>query len=68
MTGGTAVVLSPVLTWIVYMAAIGGIFTSCAVVSDLWTAKVERDARRQARAEARAKLREERESYRVEWQ
>lgn len=61
-------VLSPALTFIVYIAAFGGIFTLCAAVADAWTAKVERDARRQARAEARAKLREERESYRVEWQ
>lgn len=56
-------VLSPALTFVVYMAGIGAVFTGCAVVADLWTAKVERDARRQARAEARAKLREERESF-----
>lgn len=60
-------VLSPIATWIVYMLALGLLFTCCAAVADLWTAKAERDARRQARAEARAKLREERETSRVEW-
>jgi hypothetical protein len=53
-------VLDPVTTFFVYIAAIGLIFAVCAAVADLWTAKVERDARHQARAEARAKRREER--------
>jgi hypothetical protein len=57
----------PVTTFAIYIIALLLIFTLCAAVADLWTAKVERDARRQARAAARAKLREERESSRVEW-
>jgi hypothetical protein len=51
--------LSPAATWLVYMAGIGLLISGPAAVADLWTAKVERDARRQARAAARAKRREE---------
>jgi hypothetical protein len=53
-------VFDPITTFFVYMAAIALLFTGIAAVADLWTAKAERDARRQARAAARAKLREER--------
>jgi NADH:ubiquinone oxidoreductase subunit 6 (subunit J) len=61
-------VLSPAATWIVYMVAIGVLFTGIAFVADKWTEKVERDARRQARAAARAKLRKETEASLAEWQ
>lgn len=59
--------LSPAATWIVCIGGLGLLLTCAAAVADLWTAKVERDARRQARAEARAKLRRETEAFRVEW-
>jgi hypothetical protein len=59
--------LSPAATWLVYMVCIGLLITGVAVVADIWTAKVERDARRQARADARAKRREERDCSQVEW-
>jgi len=52
----------------VYMGGIGLLLTGAAAFADLWSAKVERDARRQARADARAKRREERERSHVEWQ
>jgi len=48
-------VLDPVTTFFVYMTIACAIFAGAAAVADLWTAKVERDARRQARAAARAK-------------
>jgi hypothetical protein len=51
----------PATTFVIYMVALGAIFTICAAVADLLTARAERKARRQARAEARAKLREERD-------
>ena len=60
-------VLSPAATWLVYVGGMGLLFTCAAAVADLWTAKVERDARRHARAAARAKRREERERSHVEW-
>ena len=50
-----------VITFFVYITAIAAIFTVCAVIADLWGAKVERDARHQARAEARAQRRKETE-------
>lgn len=56
-------VFDPVTTFFLYLGGIALLFTVCAAVADLWTAKVERDARRQARAEARAQRREERELF-----
>lgn len=48
-------ILDPVATFFIYVAFIAAVLTICAVVADSWTAKVERDARRQARSEVRAK-------------
>ena len=48
-------VLDPLETFLFYLVAMLVIFSAAAVVADLWTAKVERDARRRARATARAK-------------
>lgn len=64
-------IYDPVTTFAIYMIAILAVFTLCAIVADLWLAhdqRKERRARRdQARATRRAKLREERESFHVDW-
>lgn len=53
-------VYDPVTTFFIYIVGIFAVLIVCAVLAEIWGAKVERDARHRARAEARANRREER--------
>jgi predicted outer membrane lipoprotein len=60
-------IYDPVTTFAIYLIAILGIFTLCAVIADLWLAHTERKLRDQARAEARAERMIGERSSRIEW-
>jgi hypothetical protein len=57
-----------VATFFLYLGALAAIFAFCALVADLWGARIERRLRDQARAEARAKRANGEDPFHVEWQ